>query len=125
MNNGGLLDVRNDYSNFSDAMDAAQGTCCAINTVISEADADEALATLGTLTPKVQKVLSDISIKESDYNMFLKLFVRSHIKSFEEKSQNLNACFTVFTPPSKTATLDGYFHQINTAFQNTKTAYGI
>jgi hypothetical protein len=122
VNAGGIIDVNTDYNNFENAVSAAQSTCCAINTAISEVDSDETLAALGILTPKIQKVLSDIAVKVKDYNFVTMIFVHARLKSIEENSQKLNTCFSVFTPPSKASILAGYFKQIEDAIKTTKSA---
>jgi hypothetical protein len=119
------VDVSSNYSNLVTSLRAAQSTCCAINTVISEADADETLASLSILTPKVLQTLSDISSKQQDYHFIARLIVKTHVQNFEERTQELNTCLSTFTPPSKTSVLEEYFNQIRAAFSSTKAAYGV
>lgn len=104
-------------------MNAAQLNCCAITSVISDADATETLNSLGNTTPKVLNALNTIKSKEGSYNFLTKAIVRSHLQSFDENSSRLNTCFNVFIPTANTGTLEGYFNQMKAAFTTTRAAY--
>ncbi|KAF1798746.1 hypothetical protein V8B55DRAFT_1522749 [Mucor lusitanicus] len=120
---GGILNVNHDYNVLDDAMDDAQLNCCAITSVISDADATEVLGALGNTTPKVLNALNTIKSKEGSYNFLTKAVVRSHLSSFDDKTSRLNTCFNVFIPTANTSTLEGYFNQIKAAFTTTRAAY--
>lgn len=104
-------------------MDAAQLNCCAITSVISDADATETLNSLGNTTPKALNALNTIKSKEGSYNFLTKIFVRGHLRSFDEKTSRLNTCFNVFIPTANAGTLEGYFNQMKAAFTTTRAAY--
>ncbi|KAI8075907.1 uncharacterized protein B0P05DRAFT_546890 [Gilbertella persicaria] len=122
---GGVIDVNSKYNDLKNALDSAQSNCCAINSVVSDADADEFLAALGQAAPKIQSVLSAIATKQDSYNFLTKIVVRTHIHNLDQTTNDLNTCFNIFTPSSKASILQGYYTNMQTAFKSTEAAYGM
>ncbi|KAI8380224.1 hypothetical protein BD560DRAFT_387492 [Blakeslea trispora] len=121
--NNGFMDVSKEYGQLQTNLGSAHNDCCAIHTVISDADADEFLASLGNLTPRVQKVLDAISSLRNNPNPLYRFVIRNSINSFDKSTADLNTCFTAFTPASRASTLQGYYNTIQTAFTSAKQTY--
>ncbi|KAG2199102.1 hypothetical protein INT47_005106 [Mucor saturninus] len=120
---GGIIDTSINYDRLEDAVKAAQGSCCAINVAISEPDADYVTGVLGNITPKVQEVLTTISQKKSDYNIFTRAILRVRIEDLEESTQSVDTCLINFTPESKKSSLQSYIDSINLAFEQARNAF--
>lgn len=78
---------------------------------------------MGNVTPKVQGILTTISEKKSDYNVFTKTILNLRIKKLQELTGNVDTCLINFTPESEKAALQTYITSIDLAFTQTLNAY--
>lgn len=108
---------------LEDIMDMTETSCCGIHAVISDTDADHFLASVGTLTPKVQTVLSALTERQAGYNGWTKFIVRGQLRSMDAYTLQLASCFAVFSPETKKPVLQGYMDQLKSALTSAKTAY--
>jgi hypothetical protein len=108
---------------LEDIMDATETSCCGIHAVISDADADFFLASVGNVTPKIQNILSVLTEKQGGYNYWTKFIVKGQLRSLDSYTNQLTSCFATFSPETKKSTLQSYISQWKSALETTKASY--
>lgn len=123
MQGGSIIDTTTQYGRLHDAITAAQSSCCAINTAISDADANYYLDAFNAANTKAINFLSLAAQKAKDFSFFSKLAIVSQVNDLSSITDSLDTCFGVFTPDAEKARLQGYLDAQKAAFTSTKAAY--
>ncbi|KAI8380222.1 hypothetical protein BD560DRAFT_387487 [Blakeslea trispora] len=125
MRNEDISHMKDQYLKFQEIAESVDKTCCSITQVISDADADEFLASLSHLPPTVEKIVATIDAKKKDYPEVPNFSIVLGMSGLEIASKEMFECFGRFTPASKNATLQEYFNSINSTLYTAADKYPI
>ena len=124
----GALPIHNSGVNLSNIIGAASTACCVnTNAVITGAEATAVLNVVQDVTPDIEDTLASVVTKKPEFDaVFLVTgIVKDDIISLDAATDGLITCLISRTPTSHMPDATIEKDLIDTAFNTTKTAYGI